>query len=167
MARVTDKTMQDQNPISEKSREWRGAHPALWIALFGIFIAFAWEMLQLPFYRSAGLSPAEAARRCGLASFGDAGIMVAAYLVASIGNRQCPWLTRFEAWRFAVYLATGLVITAFVEILAVGADWGWTYSESMPLLPGTDIGLVPMLMWIVVPSATLWFARRMGTGPAR
>ena len=50
MARVTDKTMQDQNPISEKSREWRGAHPALWIALFGIFIAFAWEMLQLPFY---------------------------------------------------------------------------------------------------------------------
>lgn len=167
MAGVTDKTMQDQNQISEKPREWRGAHPALWIALFGILIAFAWEMLQLPFYQSAGLSPAEAARRCGLASLGDAGIMVAAYLVASIGNRKFPWLTGFEAWRFAVYLATGLAITAIVEMLAVGADWGWMYSVSMPLVPGTDLGLVPMLMWIVVPSATLWLARRMGTGPAR
>lgn len=87
---MTNQTMQDQDQISEESREWRGAHPALWIAIFGILIAFAWEMLQLPFYQSGGLSPAEAARRCGLASFGDAGIMVAAYLGASVGSGKTP-----------------------------------------------------------------------------
>ena len=59
---------------------WRGAHPTLWIAIFGGLIAFAWEMFQLPFYSTDGLGPVEAAYRCGLASFGDAGIMVAAYL---------------------------------------------------------------------------------------
>lgn len=163
---MSGEKMHGRGQICEKPREWRGVHPAVWIAIFGIFIAFAWEMLQLPFYQSAGLSPAEAARRCGLASFGDAGIMVAAYLVGSIGNSYSPWLVRWPAGRFSAYLATGLVITGSVEVLAVGADWGWTYSDLMPLLPGTHIGLVPMLMWVIVPTATLWLVRRIGVGPS-
>ena len=130
-----------------------------------VLIAFVWEMLQLPFYEAGGLTPAQAAYRCGLASFGDAGIMVAAYLAGSIGNSYSPWLVRWPAGRFSAYLATGLVITASVEVLAVGADWGWTYSDLMPLLPGTHIGLVPMLMWVIVPTATLWLVRRIGVGP--
>lgn len=146
-------------------REWRGAHPALWIAIFGILIAFAWEMLQLPFYQSGGLSPAEAARRCGLASFGDAGIMVAAYLGASVGSGKTPWLVDWPISRLVVFLGIGLAITAMVEVLAVGADWGWSYSAIMPLVPGTKIGLVPIVMWVAVPTATLWLARRLGTGP--
>lgn len=162
---MTNQTMQDQDQISEESREWRGAHPALWIALFGIFIAFAWEMLQLPFYQSGGLSPAEAARRCGLASFGDAGIMVAAYLGASVGSGKTPWLVDWPISRLVVFLGIGLAITAMVEVLAVGADWGWSYSAIMPLVPGTKIGLVPIVMWVAVPTATLWLARRLGTGP--
>ena len=96
---------------------------------------------------------------------GDAGIMVAAYLLGSIGNSYSPWLVHWPAGRFNAYLATGLVITASVEVLAVGADWGWTYSDLMPLLPGTHIGLVPMLMWVIVPTATLWLVRRIGVGP--
>ena len=72
---------------------------------------------------------------------------------------------RWPAGRFSAYLATGLVITGSVEVLAVGADWGWTYSDLMPLLPGTHIGLVPMLMWVIVPTATLWLVRRNGVGP--
>lgn len=132
--------------------------------MIGFLIAFVWEMLQLPFYEAGGLTPAQAAYRCGLASFGDAGIMVAAYLVGSIGNSYSPWLVRWPAGRFSAYLATGLVITASVEVLAVGTDWGWTYSDLMPLLPGTHIGLVPMLMWVIVPTATLWLVRRIGIG---
>src|SRR3546814_18956828 len=94
-------------------------------------------MFQLPFYSTDGLGPVEAAYRCGLASFGDAGIMVAAYLGASLGNRRTPWLVDWPISRFLIYLAIGLAITSVVEILAVGAAWGWTYSPTMPLVPGT------------------------------
>lgn len=153
--------------ISGKANSgWRGAHPALWIALFGGLISFVWEMFQLPFYGSGELSPAEAAYRCGLASFGDAGIMVTAYLGASLGSGRKPWIVEWPISRFGVYLVIGLAITSVVEILAVGADWGWTYSSLMPLIPGTGIGLVPIIMWVLVPSATLWLARRMGVGPS-
>ncbi|WP_239807226.1 hypothetical protein [Croceicoccus hydrothermalis] len=144
---------------------WRGAHPALWIAIFVGLIAFAWEMFQLPFYSTGELGPAEVAYRCGLASFGDAGIMVAAYLGASLENGRAPWIVQWPISRLLVYLAIGLGVTSAVELLAVGADWGWTYSSLMPLLPGTKIGLVPIIMWVIVPSATLWLARRMGVGP--
>ncbi len=146
-------------------RVWRGAHPALWITIFGALIAFAWEMFQLPFYGTGELTAAETAYRCGLASFGDAGIMVAAYLGASVGSGRTPWLVDWPISRFLVFLGIGLVITAIVEVLAVDADWGWSYSAIMPLVPGTKIGLVPIVMWVAVPTATLWLARRLGTGP--
>jgi hypothetical protein len=156
----------DQTSYREGRCIWRGAHPALWVAIFGALIAFAWEMLQLPFYGTGELSPAEVAYRCGLASFGDSGIMVAAYLGASLGNGRTPWIVEWPVFRFLVYLAIGLAITSIVEILAVGADWGWKYSSLMPLVPGTNIGLVPIIMWIIVPSASLWLARRIGVGPS-
>ena len=151
--------------IRQDQRVWRGAHPALWITIFGALIASAWEMFQLPFYGTGELTPAETAYRCGLASFGDAGIMVAAYLVASVGSGKTPWLVNWSISRFVVFLGIGLAITAMVEVLAVGADWGWSYSAIMPLVPRTKIGLVPIVMWVAVPTATLWLARRLGTGP--
>ncbi len=36
----------------------------------------------------------------------------------------------------------------------------WNYLPTMPLVPGTDIGLVPLLQWIVLPLLTVWFVRR-------
>lgn len=158
--------MRDE-PKDKANTNWQGAHPALWIAIFGALIAFVWEMLQLPFYDTGELSPAEAAYRCGLASFGDAGIMVAAYLAASLGSGRTPWVVEWSISRFLVYLAIGLGITTAVELLAVGTDWGWTYSSLMPLVPGTNIGLVPVIMWVIIPAATLWLARRMGIGPGQ
>lgn len=146
---------------------WEGAHPALWITLFGALIAFAWEMLQMPFYEADGLTPSQAAYRCGLASLGDAGIMVTAYLGASYRSGKTPWLIAWQAPRFVAFLAIGLTLTIAIEEVAVGADWGWTYSKLMPLLPVTRIGLVPIIMWIVVPTVTLWLARRLGSVPAQ
>jgi hypothetical protein len=154
----------DSETSEKVNSKWHGAHPALWIAIFGALIAFAWEMLQLPFYGADELSPAEAAYRCALASLGDAGIMVAAYLGASLGSGRKPWLVDWPISRFLVYLAIGLGVSSGIEELAVGAAWGWTYSSIMPLVPGTGIGLVPIIMWVLVPTATLWLARRMGAG---
>ena len=130
-----------QTSYGEGRRIWRGAHPVLWVAIFGALIAFAWEMLQLPFYGTGELSPAEVAYRCGLASFGDSGIMVASYLGASLGNGRTPWIVEWPISRFLVYLGIGLAITSIVEILAendqCGSDaplwcsrWFWVAATS-------------------------------------
>ena len=70
----------------------------------------------------------------------------------------------WEILQMPFYLLTGLGITVIIEAMATRVprewDWGWRYSELMPLVPGTNIGLVPTLMWIFIPLITLWFARR-------
>lgn len=142
---------------------WRGNHPAFRLALVGILIAFAWELLQMPFYRTEGLALFQRVLRCGIASLGDGGIMVFAYLVASYGNKGQAWLIKLSRARFAAYLSIGIATTLAVEYVATGSSWGWSYNSAMPILPGTKIGAVPVLMWLVVPTSALLLTRRLGT----
>ena len=35
-----------------------------------------------------------------------------------------------------------------------------SYLPTMPLLPGTGIGVAPLLQWVLLPLLTVWFVRR-------
>ena len=132
--------------------------PEAWIAINGFLLAFLWEMLQMPFYQMGGLSTSQATRNCALATFGDAGIMVFAYWVTTRFAPDRLWLRQWRARPLAIYLSVGMVITIVVEHFALRSDWGWTYSETMPTI--ATIGLVPILMWLIVPLVTLALAKR-------
>ena len=132
--------------------------PETWLAIHGYLIAFAWEMLQMPFYDMGGLSPWQVTVNCSLASFGDAGIMVFAYLAASWAAKDRYWLHSGNRRSLAVFLAAGQAVTLAVEYVALRVRWGWEYSDRMPTILG--FGLVPIVMWIVVPLAALGLARR-------
>lgn len=132
--------------------------PETWLAIHGYLIAFLWEMLQMPFYLMDGLAAWEVTIRCALASFGDAGIMVIAYLFASLILRDRYWL-HHRSWRaLLLYLATGQIFTIAIEIVAIRIPWGWEYSDRMPEIWG--VGLVPVAMWIIVPLLALALAAR-------
>lgn len=133
--------------------------PEFRIALFGFLTAFFWEMWQMPFYDIGGASMVARVRGCSIASVGDAGIMVFAYVVASWMTGTRLWLTQITLSRLLVYLGTGLAITVAIEHVALNVDFGWRYSELMPIEPIIGTGLVPLAMWVVVPLVTLWLAR--------
>ena len=136
----------------------RADKPEIWLAIHGYLIAFLWEMLQMPFYMMSGLTAWEVTVRCSLATFGDAGIMVLAYLIASLVAHDRNWLHKL-GWRpVLAYVATGQIVTIAIELVAVRVPWGWSYSERMPLV--WEIGLVPVLMWIIVPLLALALAAR-------
>jgi len=82
--------------------------------------------------------------------------------ISALLSAAAPWLLAWPVSRFIAYLIIGLSVTAAIEMLAVRSDWGWTYSQAMPLMPIINIGAVPVAMWIVVPTAALWMTRRMG-----
>lgn len=132
--------------------------PETWIAIHGFLVSFAWEMFQMPFYAMDQLSAWEVTKSCGIASLGDAGIMVFAYWIATIANGDRWWLRDVRSRSLTVYLATGLSITIVVEHLALRSDWGWQYDDTMPSILG--IGLVPLAMWIVMPLVTMKLAER-------
>ena len=118
----------------------------------------------MPFFDVGAATYWEKTLGCTRATFGDVGILVLAYTVVSILNRNRHWMHRPTYWMIGIYLLTGLGITVIIEWVATNmpseSGWGWRYSELMPLIPGTNIGFVPILMWLVIPLTTLWFARR-------
>jgi hypothetical protein len=59
-------------------------------------------------------------------------------------------------------LIFGICYTVFSEWLNVVVRAAWAYSGLMPVIPllGMDVGLSPLLQWIVLPLAAFWFAYR-------
>jgi hypothetical protein len=138
--------------------------PEAHIALYGFLLAFLWENLQMPFYDMAELSCWQRTLNCTRASFADAGIMVFAYSTASMWLQNRNWMHGSVRKGLPLFLVAGLLITAAIEEVATRMSpvvgWSWRYSELMPVVPGTQTGLVPFVMWLAVPLAALWIARR-------
>lgn len=65
-----------------------------------------------------------------------------------LGTAEWP-RARFHAVGVATLIA-GVATTAFSEHINT-ARGDWSYSDLMPMLPGTGIGLSPLAQWIVVP----------------
>ena len=115
------------------------SRPEVRIALFGFLAAFLWEMWQMPFYATAGLTIAEAVRGCSLGSLGDSGLMVLAYSVGSIATGNRHWVRQWTPAALAAYLGTGLLATIVeadagaaeqVAVIVLGHERG----ESLPQL---------------------------------
>jgi hypothetical protein len=138
-------------------------NPELNVAAFALLLNFAWEILQAPlFVGMAEMPHAQVTKACLQATVGDAVIMLFAYGVVSFVLRSRSWILASKGWQLSLFVAIGVSITAGIEWLATRGYWmaSWNYLPTMPLVPGTDIGLVPLLQWIVLPLLTVWFVRR-------
>ena len=129
----------------------------LYLAAF--FLHFVWEMWQIPLY--VGMAEAShwaAVQQCTLATLGDGCIALAAYSISAIVARDRFWLLQRRDSIFAIYIIIGLVITVFFEILAIELYGRWQYSELMPTLPVINVGLSPLLQWIIIPPVSIWIS---------
>ena len=137
--------------------------PEFNVATFALLLNFAWEILQAPLYAGmAGMPHAQVTQVCLQATFGDMGIMLLAYGAVAAVARNRRWIVAASGWQLGSFTAIGVVITAGIEWLATGGHWvqSWSYLPAMPLLPGTGIGLAPLLQWVLLPLLTVWFVRR-------
>lgn len=139
--------------------------PEVHLAIFAFFFSFVWEMWQMPYYNMANVSFQTTTATCTLATVGDALLMVFSYSIVSLVARCRRWLLSPRPWMIGVYLIIGLTITVLFEALATRADWGWTYSDRMLLLPETRIAIGPLIMWTILPLLALVFARRQPLSP--
>lgn len=137
--------------------------PEFNVATFSLLLNFAWEILQAPLYAGmAGMPHAQVTKVCLQATFGDVLIMLLAYGAVAVAARSRRWIVAASGWQLAWFVAIGVVITAGIEWLATRGHWvqSWNYLPAMPLVPGTGIGLAPLLQWVLLPLPTVWFVRR-------
>lgn len=119
-----------------------------------------WEILQLPFYTiwSTGTleEQAFAIIHC---TAGDVLIAIAALTIALVLVGAANWPAKDHRRIFAVTLVLGFGYTIYSEWLHAVVRSTWTYSKLMPVVPLLDVGLLPLLQWIAIPTLALTLAR--------
>ena len=139
------------------------ATPEFNLAVFALLLNFPWEVLQAPLFEGMAAAPHSAAiGACVQATLGDVVIMLLAHASVVAVTRRRRWVLAPSQGEVAGFLAVGVAITAMIEWLATRGHWvqTWAYSSAMPVIPGTSLGLSPLLQWVIVPLTVLWFVRR-------
>ena len=135
------------------------------VAIFAFLLNFPWEFFQVPFFAGMATAPHwDAIRFCTRASLGDAGIAVVAFWAVAIAVRSRTWVRHPRPVEVLGFVAGGVAITIVFEWLATGVLGRWAYADTMPVVPLVDVGLLPLLQWIVLPPLIVWFVRRQLRG---
>lgn len=124
------------------------------LTLSAFALNWLWEMVQMPAYVGMADRPwRDALGICTRATLGDVVITWASYGIGALASGQWRW-GMMTTWN--VY-ATGSVLGA---LAAVGIEWRglssgtWAYTDHMPIIPWTVVGLWPFLqLTILVPLA--------------
>lgn len=126
---------------------------------------FAWEIGQLPLYTIFWNAPAHqtafAVIHCTL---GDILIAGSAFALAWMSSGRTGWpSSRTVFIRVAAVAAIlGVAYTIFSEWLNTTVRHSWAYMPAMPVIPGVEVGLTPVLQWIIVPAVAFALTARYG-----
>lgn len=135
--------------------------PEVHILVFAFLLNFPWELGQVPFFAGmAGATHWAATKVCAMAAVGDAAVTLTAYWAVAAGARSRQWVRTPTFHQLLVLVIAGLLITSVVEHLATRYWTWWSYSAAMPVFPGLEIGLLPLLQWLILPPIVVWFVRR-------
>jgi hypothetical protein len=105
---------------------------------------------------------------CFVASLGDGLLVLGIFAMGWLLLRQQRWFVHPGLWGYGVMLTTGLVIGITVEWIAVHLMERWKYTVHMPLVPGLEVGIVPVMQMLVLPplifrGVAVWCGRMSGS----
>jgi hypothetical protein len=80
--------------------------------------------------------------------------------LTSAAARTRTWFLDPKAWQVLLFVGVRVALTIGFEYYYTNISLRWTYSDLMPLVPPFGTGLSPLLQWLTIPLAVLWFARR-------
>ena len=140
--------------------------PAAWAFILKRYLprmalcSLLWELVQLPLYTIwSEAKPGKITFAVVHCTAGDVLIGIAALLIALLlirADKPDNWPIRRVGMLTALLAVSYTLSSERINI----AQGNWVYSSWMPVLPYVEVGLSPLLQWVVVPLAALWWARR-------
>ncbi len=131
------------------------------LAMFAVAVAFnyVWEVAQAPLY--VGMENWSAIWwHCFVAALGDGLLVWGIFVIGWMTFRRFHWYVCPDGRTFSVMLAAGTSIGIGVEWVAINHLDRWAYTANMPLVPGLDVGLVPVLQMLLLPPVIFRIAAR-------
>jgi len=111
---------------------------------------YPWELAQSPLYEGTG----DVGRmwwHCFVASLGDGLLVLLIWGAGFVALRRADWFVAPTVSGYVMTVAAGLAIAVAVEWLGLHVLRRWSYTPRMPLVPGLEVGLVPVAQMVILP----------------
>ena len=153
-------------PVSDESHRfssnWKElSRFVLSVFLWSVAVNYPWEMAQMPLYVAMDFSDPMSWLICFQASLGDGFIVLFIWGTGYLIFRDLHWFRRKSMITLAFLLISGAIIAVGFEIHAIQTG-RWAYSGLMPIVPGIEVGLSPLVQLIILPGLAMILARRFG-----
>lgn len=134
-------------------------HFSITILILAFILNFAWEVIQIPLFKDASFNIKHIAF-CTLASVADAIMVLLIYLgFALIYNNQF-WVQGLTLLRILILMLVGGLGAIAVEIILLSSGT-WAYNTSMQIIPIVNVGLSPVLQFMVLPVCIYYLSFKM------
>jgi hypothetical protein len=119
------------------------------VIVVSFMLNLAWELIQLPLYRNAVYN-FEHIAFCTLAAIADVLMTLIFYLLLAVILKDVFWIQLTKLHLVAIVVLIGGVGAVLSEIrhLSLGS---WAYDDSMPLIPYVNVGISPVLQFMLLP----------------
>jgi len=131
---------------------------------FSFMIFGMWEWVQTPFFTDITDNINTIVWYRVHCTIGDIMILGISLVIWSLYKKDNLWFFYPKKKDYLAVTILGASYTAYSEILNVVIRKSWGYSELMPTIPGTHIGLVPVIQWLILPSVIIYICARFIRG---
>ncbi len=114
-----------------------------------LLLNFAWEMLQMPLFKGMDLNLQDTLF-CAVASVADTVMVMLLYYGFAIIYKEPFWAKQMSWQRISLLIVVGFAGAVLAELRHTSAG-NWSYSNTMPLVPVLNVGVVPVLQFMVLP----------------
>lgn len=149
--------------VQDKPKAGEILRHAAWICIIALLLHLVWEFAQCSvFYRHGSYDASwRGMLRAGL---GDVLLTWGVYGVVAASSRRWLWAARpWSRRQLLVYATSALALAIMVEARALAAS-SWAYTDSMPLIPGLNVGLLPVVQLLLLFPLTLVVVGRLSGG---
>ena len=121
------------------------------VAITQLILHGIWEYVQCGiFYTMEGQSSFEHTQLMISATTGDVGIALTLFIILAVANSNWNWfLEQWDRKDKVIMILYALFVSFFFEVHALYHN-RWGYSTEMPLFPGTNIGLLPVVQLLIL-----------------
>ena len=132
---------------------------SLTVITFSMLFHFAWEMLQMPLFENMSLDW-QTILFCAAATIADTIMMLLLYYAFAIIYKEPFWINRLSFLRVLLLVVAGAAGAIAAELRHTSAG-SWSYSRSMPLIPAINVGISPVLQFMVLPLLVYYLAYQL------
>lgn len=128
------------------------------VVAWALPLNYVWELAQSPLY--VGMDTLrESWWHCLVATMGDALLVLLILAAGWAVFGESDWFVRRGVAGVAFSAAFGAIVAILVEWAAVSTG-RWSYTPHMPLIPGLDLGVFPVLQMALLPALIFKVASR-------